>query len=69
MTAGGSGSVIRAQPGEVYRQTVRVSETDEVDDVAVSRFVAMGAYREVTKPAPRAATRWETGQERPHLHR
>ena len=47
VTAGGSGSVIRAQPGEVYRQTVRVSETDEVDDVAVSRFVAMGAYGEV----------------------
>jgi hypothetical protein len=26
---------------------VRVSETDEVDDTAVSRFVAMGAYGEV----------------------
>lgn len=47
VTAGGSGSVIRAQPGEVYRQNLRVSETDEVDDVAVSRFVAMGAYGEV----------------------
>jgi hypothetical protein len=28
-------------------QTVRVSETDEVDDTAVARFIAMGAYGEV----------------------
>ncbi len=47
VTTGGSSSVIRAQPTEVYGQTVRVSETDEVDDVVVGRFVAMGAYGEV----------------------
>jgi hypothetical protein len=31
----------------VSRQTVRVSKTDEVDDTAVARYVAMNAYGEV----------------------